>query len=304
MASRRRAQLPDDSAFLSVIAWPDEVPRDALITQMATAASLDLATLRLRARRNPPLILGRLPHEQCDRAIAFLREHGGDGFAPTMAQLESFGPSRTIRDLRIEGGRIHLKPWRDEPVALVLSAMQVLVRARLSESKPRPATTATQIVTDVLTADVSTYAPAYWVAGGGYGLAAAFAADYLFSTPDSVAGLDPPRRLSHKLDIHTADNRIYQIDADKFGFAVLGELRGHSDNVNTDRLCELLVHLAPHATVDPYYSLWRPPPGHDSLRARSSAMQKDDPAFAFYSRWVTLMYRHLMSNERSSSNPG
>lgn len=295
-----RAQRHNHTAFLSIIAWPDDVFLDAFVTRMTQAAGLDLATTQLRARRRTPLILGRFLSEQCELAIAFLREHGGDGFAPTMMQLESFGPSHAIRDLRVDTGRMLLELWRDEPVALMPRDIQVLVCARLSESKPRPATTATRIVADVLRTDVSTYAPAYWANGGAYGLAAAFAADYLFPSSDSLAGLDPPRRLSHKLDIHTADNRIYQIDADKFGFAVLGEMRGHSDNVNTDQLCELLVRLAPHATVDPYYSLWRPPPDHAGLRVRSTALQNDDPAFAFYSRWVTLMYRHLLDGNHRS----
>jgi hypothetical protein len=48
------------------------------------------------------------------------------------------------------------------------------------------------------------------------------------------------------------------------------------------------------AVVDPYFPLWRPAPAFERLRLPLSRLNEEDPAFAFYSRWSALMYRHVM----------
>ena len=52
-----------------------------------------------------------------------------------------------------------------------------------------------------------------------------------------------PRRVisSHKLDIHSTAGAIFQVDGDKFGYGILGEMRGYSDKTNMDSMCELLA---------------------------------------------------------------
>ncbi len=72
------------------------------------------------------------------------------------------------------------------------------------------------------------------------------------------------------------------------------QARFSSDNVNIDRMCELMSHLAPDAVIDPYFSLWSAPPGYQRLRLKNMRINNDDPAFAFYSRWAALLYRHVM----------
>ena len=52
----------------------------------------------------------------------------------------------------------------------------------------------------------------------------------------------------------------------------------------------------PHpAVVDAYYELWRPPPGFQKLRVPGMKGVRDDPSFAFYSRWAALTYRHVLT---------
>ena len=126
--------------------------------------------------------------------------------------------------------------------------------------------------------------------GGAFGPGPATA----FSVPSDTP---PPSRqvqTSDKLDVHTTDGSVFQIDGDKFGYSILGDLRGHSDRHNMDQMFELLAHLAPDAIVDPYFKLWTPPAGHHRLRLPDMKANNDDPAFAFYSRWVALLYRHLL----------
>ena len=94
--------------------------------------------------------------------------------------------------------------------------------------------------------------------------------------------------------MHTADGRVFQIDGDKFGFAVLGDMKGHTDNENMDKMLELLDHLTPNAIVDQYFKLFKAPTGYKRLRLDNLSVNNDDPAFAFYSRWTALMYRHVM----------
>ena len=59
-------------------------------------------------------------------------------------------------------------------------------------------------------------------------------------------------------------------------------------------MCELFASRAPDAIVDPYFSLFKPPPGYKRLRLPGMKINDEDPAFAYYSRWAALMYRHVM----------
>lgn len=133
------------------------------------------------------------------------------------------------------------------------------------------------------------------MAGGAAGLALSFGRGYAANARDAVVR---SIQTSDKLDIHTKDGKVYQIDGDKFGFQVLGDLRAHTDKANMDQMCELLSHIAPDEIVDPYFSLWKPPAGHHRLRLPEMRRNNEDPAFAFYSRWAALMYRYLMGKAR------
>ena len=65
--------------------------------------------------------------------------------------------------------------------------------------------------------------------------------------------------------------------------------------IDMDAMLELLKHLAPDEIVDPYYSLWKAPPGYQRLKIEKMKINNDDPAFAFYSRWAALLYRHVLT---------
>ena len=130
------------------------------------------------------------------------------------------------------------------------------------------------------------------------GLAVKYGAAYALSDGPTVTHQTTQ---SDKLDVHTTDGRVFQVDGDKFGYRVLGDLRKHGDKANMDAMLELLSHLAPDEIVDPYYSLWSAPPGHDRLRLPMMKINNDDPRFAFYSRWVALMYRQIMRGSDSAT---
>ncbi len=103
--------------------------------------------------------------------------------------------------------------------------------------------------------------------------------------------------MAEKLDIHLKDGRVLQVDGDRFAFEILGTVRGLTDRENMDRLSELLAKAAPHAIVDPYFPLWKPPAEAKRMRLPRMLVNKDDPDFAFYSRWVAVMYRHMLGTE-------
>jgi hypothetical protein len=284
----------DSRPFLTIIAWPEGHDREATAQLLASEAGMDLHTLRLRLGQAPPMILGQTDPDTAARALHAMRRRGGDAFAATFADLARLGGTLKIKDLRIEHGALAIDLWRGPSTTIQRDQIQILVRAHLSQSSTKPA--AGSVGSSLLSASTARGGAASRTAltfglGGAAGLAIGFASGYIADAADPV---ERTIRTSDKLDIHTADGAIYQIDGDKFGYRVLGELRGHSDNANMNAMCELLAHLAPDPIVDPYFSLWRPPPGHDRLRLPDMKINRDDPAFAFYSRWAALMYRHVM----------
>lgn len=97
------------------------------------------------------------------------------------------------------------------------------------------------------------------------------------------------------IDIHLADGRLLRIDGRRFGFRALGAMRGHGDAPNADALLDLLAHLAPAATVDVYFPLFRRGPAPERLRVVAPG---DDPRFGFYTRWIALGYRRLLRDAR------
>ncbi|HWB20751.1 MAG TPA: hypothetical protein VG711_10650 [Phycisphaerales bacterium] len=97
------------------------------------------------------------------------------------------------------------------------------------------------------------------------------------------------------LDIHTSDHRVFQVGADKFNFDGLGAARGLSENANLNALSALLTSLAPDAIMDDFFPLWKPHTIIQKLKLPGMTLNNEDPAFAFYSRWVVLMYLHINS---------
>ena len=281
-----------DRVFLSVITYPEGMSHNDVAEVLAEGGGLDAPSLRLILRQTPPCIAGRYGRGAAEGALRALIKAGGDGFAPSLSDIETLGPTLKIKDLRLGAGGLEADLWRGPSATIDPDDIQIIVRAHLSEKtvKPRMGVTGTSILTSYTRPGAS--AVAYgWGMGGAYGLAVGLYASGGFSAESTV---DRTLVLSHKLDIHTADGCVFQIDGDKFAYLILGQQRGYSDNENIDRMCQMLTHLSPNAVVDPYFSYWHPPPGFQSLRLPRMGINRDDPAFAFYSRWSALMYRHVM----------
>ncbi len=257
--------------FLSILAWPEGWDRDRVADLLTRAGGLDVATLRLRLARPPPLVLDQVEPAAAAAVIEALLGAGGDGFAFTLADLAAPGPALLVRDLGVVEGALQLQPQEGRATALPFNAVQVIVRAHLSQVVTR------RHQPPILSSLV-----------GRFRTWDGIKAEIESQTFKDVATSD-------KLDLHTVSGPIYRIDADRFGFAVLGELRGHGDKANMDRLLELLGRLCPDAVIDVYFKLWRPPPGCDRLRLPGPRLKAVDPAFEFYSRWAAIAWRRAMT---------
>lgn len=273
---------PSQLAFLSIIAWPDDATRDDAVRLVAEHLSrpgtppphnaLTVETLRLRVVIQPPLVLGLVDVPTARRVSETVRRAGGDAFAPTVQDLLDLGPTLKIRDLQLADGNFQASLWRGPDVTITPPSIQCLIRAHLSE-------TAT-----IRTPERARIAQLHFVAH----MPPSTRRDFIQDAATRQL------RTSDKLDLHTSDGRVFQIDGDKFGYRVLGDMKGYSDKDNMDRMFELFQYLATDAIPDMYYPLFKPPPGIERLRIPGAILNRDDPAFAFYSRWAALMYRHII----------
>lgn len=272
----------DPRPFLTLIAFPDGFDHLRTARLLADEAAFNEPTLRVMVGREPPCIVGQCDPDQASIAIQSIVSRGGDAIAPTFSDLAALGPSRPVKHLELESGHLIIDLWRGARMVINREDVEILVRAHLS-------TTATQTDFGALERDrrMSGVGLTGYSLGAG-GLAVGLAAGYALS--GSSGAVSKKMTTSDRLDIHTRDGVVYQVNGDKFGYQVLGQQRGHSDKVNMDRLCDLLAHVCPDEIVDPYFSLWKPPAGANRLPLKP---HDDSLAFAFYSRWAALMYRHL-----------
>jgi hypothetical protein len=278
-------------AFFSVILWPPGMDRDGVAELLSPVLGVDTATLRLRLGRQPPSILGLLGPREARAGVGAMLDAGGDAFAPAMGDIEALGPTIKLRDMHVADGGFYLVPWRAQPLHVAVGEVRVLVRATLRERQMIPGELPATGTLAALLRSRPLAAAYAW--GGASGLALVFATDTLREEVELKALPQRAVRTSEKLDLHTGAG-VFQIDGDKFGFEVLGVDRSQGDRVNLDRTCDLIAGLVPGVIIDPYFSLWRPPPGHDRLRLPQMRINDEDPAFAFYSRWTYLLYRHMV----------
>ncbi len=260
----------DQRPFLTIVSWPGGYDRRQLAQLLADCSGLDPFDLRYRLGQPPPMILGQIEADIAQHAVAGLTQRGGDAFTVTLDDLAALGPTLKIKDMRVNSaGNLDMDLWEGLSTTIRRDQVQILVRAHLRNTVKGPAR---EIRMDSMTASEPMARRAL------------------------AEGARPTRSLktSDTLDIHTTDGSVYQVDGDRFDFQILGDLKGYSDKTNMDHLCELLSHLAPDEVVDEYFNIWRAPPGYDRLRLPESRPGGDDPAFAFYSRWAALMYRHVM----------
>jgi hypothetical protein len=272
----------DERVYLSVIAWPDGVDSPYDVRRLLADAfpepddpslAWDREALHNRVALQTPFVLGSVSREAGGRICATIRARGGDAFLASHRELAALGPTLKIRDLSLREGALDVAIWRGPEATIRTDSIVCLVRAHLSDSV---------VVRTPSRARLSQV-------------------HFIHHMPPSVRSefvRDATTRklqTSDKLDFHTADGSVFQIDGDKFGYQILGDMKGHSDKANMDRMFELLQHLADHAVADMYFPLWKPPPGYDRLRIPNARLNNDDPAFAFYSRWCALMYRHILN---------
>ncbi|MEO1130401.1 MAG: hypothetical protein AAFX05_11945 [Planctomycetota bacterium] len=264
-----------DRPYLTVVLLPEGMSRQQAATVLAASGVTDEVTAYQRLAKEPPMILGQFDPGPAHRAAIDMIKVGGDAMCITLDDLVRVGETRRIKDLRIGHGGIEYDLWRGEGGFLAFDAMKVLVRARLRSTTSRPVDPGPNV---------------------GFNIGGPLDAGVDFDGSDAGATNVKTTHLSDKLDIHAYDGSVYQIDGDKFGYGVLGELRGHSDGQNMDQMCELLHHLASHVIVDDFYSLFKPPPGYHRMQLPRMKLQQEDPGFAFYSRWTALVYRHVMGS--------
>jgi len=280
------------STFLTVIAWP-RGGADRAFETLSKAIGIDVPTLRLAAARSTPSIIATLPARECEAGRRVIHAAGGDATSVSLAELESFGGTRKIRSIAVAPGRIDVVLWRGEPrhEQVPLASIDVVVRATIKRAGRRAFSTAGEDGINLAPLPRS-------MRRSGFGFLDPARERPEWSDLTTSGGVPMPAKqidLSEKIDIHTADGRVYQVDGDKFAFDVLGDLKGPSDRPNMDALCDMLAHLAPRAAIDRYFDLFRAPPGFERLRVPGAAINADDPAFAFYSRWTAVITRRLQS---------
>lgn len=252
--------------FLGAIALPENASRSEMALYIGDEAGLDPGLLKILLNRQPPQILGSGPAGAMRAGAAAIRRIGGDAFACSLADIEALGPTLKARELELDAGRLVIPLWRLETATISLGDIVLLVRSTL--------TTTTVRITSVprhlrpLTRGV-------------------------LLTQSGAPSYESRTTVSEKLDIHVRDGRVFQIDGDKFGYAILGAGRTQGDMSNMDRMFDMLRHFAPHAVADDFYRLWAPPPEILRFRIAMMRINNDDPAFAFYSRWIALMYRAM-----------
>lgn len=284
---QQRADNASQLSFPTVITWPEGWDDAAIIELAAGSGVIDPATARLLIARTPPFILGSVDRDQSAALTRAIRSAGGDAFSPSLGDLAALGLTMKIRDLRLVDCNLEVDIWRGLTTTIRRDQVQFLVRGRITSNADddRNQRIADQVRANVEDATRFTR----------YGWAARFAAERNISrlrNDPATGGLT----VSEKLDIHLPNGSVFQVDGDKFSFTILGQRRGHSDTVNMDLLTELIAHISPDEVVDQYFELFRPPPGHHRLFQLVPELRRnrEDPAFAFYSRWSALLYRHVM----------
>ena len=263
----------DPRPFLTIVAWPEGAGRDVLAQLLADTTGRDFATMRLRLGQDPPMVIEQVPPAFAARAVASLIDLGGDAFTFRLAELEALGPTMPIRDLRIVSGAIEMDLRGGVSTTITRESIQILVRAQITRTVTRREAPRFGSMSGLMSMRMR-------------GMAARRAAIESAVTKDVET--------TEKLDIHTTDGSVYQIDGRRFGYRALGDLRGYSDKTNMDKMCELLSHLAPDEVVDTYFGLWHAPVGYRRLAVPNRKANRDDPEFAFYSRWSALVYRHVL----------
>jgi hypothetical protein len=232
-----------------------------------------------------PAIVGPVPRLMADEAVRVIVAAGGDAFAPTMEEIESLGPTLKIKRLAIEEGpALIAEMWRGGSFEILHPGhVLALVLGGIPDRKVKARPSAVAIEPEEILEHMALPVEMGMFKGMQR------AADLFGRVPR----WDVEAEVSFKLDLHTRDGRVFQIDGDKFNFDVLGQGRAQSDRLNARALADLLAHLCTGAVLDDYFKEFKAPMGAQRVRLPMMTMNNDDPEFAFYSRWAGLVYRHV-----------
>ena len=266
------------AAFLTVVSFPEGATNDDVAALLARSGWPDEQSARLALARGAPAVLaapGPGVAAVCRDAV---RAAGGTALVHTMRDIEGVGATIKVSRLEVSAGGLELTVWRGPEFRVPLERLRVIVRGEIRTT-----------TTDHLRS-----------AGGSSASMAVLAPGA--SVPDALDDAVPApsgrsTRISHRIDLHTSDRLVIQIDGDRFNFSALGGMRGYSDKFNADRLFDLLCHVAPDAVADDYFRLFKPPRGALRIRLKDMRINNEDPAFAFYSRWTALVYRAVLAGE-------
>jgi hypothetical protein len=272
---------PSEPAFLSIVARPERLDRNGLITALAEAAGVDPFHAGQRLAKDVmPCVIGRIDASVASDVVVELRGRGVHAIAPTSAQLRNFAPpiraKRLVPAIGAPEPMYMCEPWRDEAFGFTAREVGIIVRARLTKTQKGPARTE--------------QTGAFYDPFSG-----AVVAEY-----ETVR--DTRSSISDILDIYLRNRRRIRCCGDKFNFDMLGASRGYTDNENMDKLSVMIAESAPKAVVDLGFSDFTCPPAVASAYRTSSggaAMKDDNPVFDFYSPWIVQVFRALAASERS-----
>ena len=273
-------------AFLSLLIRPQNLSEEEIAQALSKILPTDLYTLRTQLKAIPPNIIAPLPPQSATNAINLLQQLGCAAFAPTTEQIAALGPTTKIKHLRLTTSGLQIETWRQGSTTINPDNIEILIQAKITESHKKKS----------------------FSSGSHPGFAGPFG-----STPldwvshdlhtgiqsnnwNTSAGVQPHKsniHADHKLDIHTTQGKIFQIDSAKFAFEFLGKDRDLSVRINMNQTTDFFKSLAPNAALDTYFDSFNAPPTSRNFHATNSTINKDNPTFAFYSRWAALVYRYL-----------
>ncbi len=288
------ASAKPQRGYLSLLLRPEQLSEEELADVLYELITTDRFALRQQCKQAPPCIIASVPLDEANDAVARLSELGCTVFAPTLAELMSLGPSLQVKFIHLKSHGIQIETWRAGVHIIQPQDIDVIINAKIKvESKKL---THEHDASSILTSRKKLH--------GSAGM------EVLAYPPQGeepndldIPSLSSPSRTTTqftcKLDLHVnlfsdrADSQVFHVNADKFGFEVLGLDKEYSDTVNTDKLAEFFAALAPDAAWDSYWEFFKAPHDHHRLRIPKRGINNDHPAFAFYSRWAALMYRYL-----------
>jgi hypothetical protein len=268
-----------DSAFLSVVRWPQGMDRDALVAALGEAAGVDPFHAEQRlAKGKTPAVIQRIDPSLVPTVLAALKSRGVPAIAPTASLLRSFAPpiraKRLARAIGAPEPMFMCEPWHEESFGFAAKQIGIMVRGRLTRSQSSARTEQAGFGYDPITGT-------------------------LYTQFETVR--ESRSTISDILDIYLRDRRRIRVNGDKFNFDILGPERGYTDNENIDKLSVILAECAPRAIIDLGFADFSCPAsvlGSYRTTPAGGAIKDDHPVFDFYSAWVVQVYRALAEGEK------